>query len=126
MKNGIAISDLPERYQKQAILQIGDKSARPTAKLKCDTGNEQVAKKETKGRDRPYGFSCPVRVSYRDTRRRLIDADNGFTKFWTDALVSYGVCRDDSPKEIPERPSVKQRKAEEGQEESLLIVVEAL
>ena len=126
MKKGTQPSDLPEEYKQQALLQIGNQPTRSVAKLERNSCNKSVETQEATGRDRQYGFTSPVRISYRDTRRRLIDSDNGWTKYWTDALISSSILVDDSTKEIPERPSVEQRKAEEGQEESLVIIVELI
>ena len=117
------LSDLPERYQQQALLQIGDHPPCAAAVSKRHPRDEPVCEKKAQGHHRPYGFSGPVRIKYRDSRRRLIDSDNGWTKYFTDALVSCGAIPDDDTSVIPQRPSVTQSKAKE---ESLVIVIEAI
>ena len=119
----VKLSDLPPKYRTQALRQIANIPAVPTAEFKSDTSNESVAKEEAERCDRPHGFTGPVSVSYRDRRKRLLDSDNGWTKYHTDALVTAGVLRDDTPQDIPKRPSVIQRKIEKGQEEGLTIEV---
>ena len=117
------LEQLPKRYQEQALQQLRDSATSTTAKRKCNTGNEQVAKEEATGYHRCARFLSPVRITYRDSRHRLIDADNGWTKYFTDALVTAGVLADDTPKEIPQRPSVTQAKSKE---EGLIIIVEEI
>ena len=119
----IPLDDLPEKYKQQALRQIRDQSASASAKRKRDSCDEQVAEKEATGLDRPDGFSGPVRITFRDSRKRLIDADNGWTKFWTDSLVTCGVIPDDDTSVIPSRPSVTQTKSKE---EKLVIIVEEI
>jgi len=119
----ISIDDLPERYQKQIREKAGDRPTGAVAKRKRDTGDEPVAKKEAARYHRSARFLGPVRITYMDFRRRLIDSDNGWTKYFTDALVSCGAIPDDDTSVIPQRPSVTQSKAKE---ESLVIVIEAI
>ena len=105
------LEQLPERYKQQALRQIGDQSASASAKRKRDTGNAPSNPKKTARSDRPDGFTRPVSITYRDTRRRFLDSDNGWTKYFTDALITAGILQDDTTKQIPERPKVIQRKA---------------
>jgi Holliday junction resolvase RusA-like endonuclease len=122
-RGSVKVSELPPKYQAQALQQLGNTSTSTTTKLKCNTGNESVGKTAAERLNRQYGFSSPVQITYRDSRRRLIDADNGWTKYFTDALVSAGVLEDDTPLQIPKRPSVSQVKSKE---EGLVIIVEEI
>lgn len=119
----IKLEQLPERYKQQVLKQIGNTSSDLFTKHEQNTGDEQVAEKETTRCDGSYSIIGSVRVTYRDFRRRLLDADNGFSKFFTDAIVSCGAIQDDSPRYIPERPKVTQEKSKE---EELIITVEKL
>ena len=117
------LEQLPKRYQEQALQQLRDSATSTTAKRKCNTGNESLAKKKVEGCDRQAYFTVPVRITYRESRKRLIDSDNGWSKYFTDALVTAGVLADDTPKEIPERPKHTQVK---DKEEGLIIIVEKI
>lgn len=129
----IRLDELPEQIRKQVIRQLDgeritnrDKASGVPSERKRDSGYERVAKEEAARHNGQHDSPCPVRITYIDTRKRLLDADNGWTKFFTDALVTAGLLQDDSPQFIPERPSVKQVKADADQPESLTIIIEAI
>lgn len=95
-KKGISLNDLPERYRKQVLAQIG--TPNPAANYKQNTGNESVGKKEIERHYRP--IDRPVAIHYHTERSRLADSDGNFTKYFTDALVTSGLLVDDSPKYV--------------------------
>lgn len=99
------------------------KIAYGSAKCECDPGNEQVAAEEAPRPDRPDHFTGPVRIRYHERRKRLLDADNGWTKYHTDALVDSKILVDDTTEFIPERPVHVQEK---NGEESLTIEIELI
>lgn len=92
--------NLSEEQLKSVQAQL--RNTRPVADNKQSVGDESVAKEEAPRFDRP------VSISYVEHRLMLADADGPWTKYVTDALVSAGVLRDDSTKEIPRRPSHRQ------------------
>ena len=95
-KRGVELSDLPPRYQRQALAQIGDTS--PASNKEPDIRNQQVAKKKA---ERPYTpIGQRVSIKYTSYRSRLPDSDNTETKYFTDALVLAGILEDDSPKYV--------------------------
>jgi hypothetical protein len=112
------IEDLPPKYQAQARAKLaaGAADAQPTAR------NEPLAAEKVTRFDRP------VRVSVLIKRHRLTDPDEkgGRCKYFVDALVSAGLLRDDSNKEISSynQEQVKVPKAE-AQETIITIEEEA-
>ena len=94
---GIAIRDLPQRYQRQARQQLVVGSIRfsgQTPNMEPHLGNEHLGAKETAGFDRQ------VSITFIEKRHRLADPDGNCVKYLLDALVSAGILRDDSAKEI--------------------------
>ena len=96
----VRIKNRPEKYHEQIEAQLHN--PRTVADNKQGVGNESVAKEAAPR------FNRPVSISYVEHRLRLADADGPWTKYVTDALVSAGILRDDSTKEIPKRPSHRQ------------------
>lgn len=89
-------------------------------KRKQNTCDAPMAKEKTARHNGQTHFTRPVRIEYQDHRGKLLDSDNGWTKYFTDALVSSGILRDDTTKEIPHRPAVQQKKTKQ---ESLTITI---
>ena len=110
------LDDLNKRYRAQAARQLAAAitATLPPANVEQGAGDGALAKEEVKG------FNRPVSLSYFETRKRLADSDGACTKYATDALVSAGILRNDSPLEIPERPTHKQTK---GKEEETIIEI---
>jgi len=104
---GWTLENLNSRYKKQAATQLNCASA--LSNMEQSAGNEPLAEKEAPRFDRP------VSLAYLETRKRLADSDGACTKYFTDALVSAGLLRDDSTKEIPERPKHRQVKGKQEQ-----------
>lgn len=88
------------------------------ANRKQNTRNELLGTKKVKGFDRP------VDIYYRERRVRLCDSDGAMSKYHTDALVSAGILRDDSTKEIPKSPYKEQEKCKKDEEQTIIIIRE--
>ena len=111
----VNINDLPDRYKAQASAQLAARPARPASQCKPDTVDELAGAQEAERSHRPAYFQRPVRISYTEYRLRLLDADNAWSKYATDGLITAGLLQDDSPAEIPERPTHKQMVVERGE-----------
>jgi len=109
------LDDLPQELRKQAErkLAASDRVANQPAKLKQDPRDEPMDAKKVKRRDRQASFSGPVRIVYTDYRKRTLDAENSWTKYVTDSLISCGVLPDDDLSIIPKRPEVVQVRSAE-------------
>ena len=94
-------------------------SARTTAVVEPSPRNGALAKKKAQGL---IGPSFHVRVE--SVRNRLLDEDNLCEKFHVDLLRYAGVIPGDSPAEVS--IETRQRKAEKGEEERVIITVTPL
>jgi|SRR3990167_9330481 len=112
----IDINDLPERYRRQALEQINNK---PTAKAPND---QPGFIHEPLGAQKVKGFDRPVNITYLDRRGRLTDPDGGFTKYFTDSLVSAGLLRNDTSREVNKIDRIQTK----SKEEKLTIIVEEI
>jgi hypothetical protein len=101
----VKLSDLPERYRKQAAAQIAaqDRVAVPAANHEPDTGNV-AARAHAPEKDHP-----PVSVRMHSIRKRLPDYDNLYGKWVLDAIVAAGILPADSPKHVKEVPHTQEQ-----------------
>lgn len=88
------------------VEQKKSEGIRKTSESQCDLGHEPLEPHKVKEED-------PKRIilSYRIFRNRLLDPDNCFTKYHTDALRYQGLIKDDRDQDIEIR--VKQIKSKE-------------
>lgn len=78
--------------------------------------------------ERPYegeAFDAPVNILVTCYRSRLADADANSVKWCLDAIVSAGVLRDDTPKEIAEIRYRQIKVASKTEERTTLEIVKA-
>ena len=94
-------------------------SARPTAVVEPSPWNGALAKKKAQ---RFIGPKFHVRVE--SVRNRLLDEDNLCAKFHVDLLRYAGIIPGDSPTEVSIQ--TRQRKAEKGEQEKVIITVTPL
>ena len=109
------IDDLPIRYQQQAREALaGRKIPSKAAHLEPHTGNQPLAAQKAQG------FDGQVDIHFREKRHRLADPDGACTKYCTDGLVSAGILRDDSTKEIGQVSKEQIKIGKDDQEETVI------
>ena len=93
---GITLEQLPEKYRRQAERQLAGNNSlsRTTPNVEPNTGHALLAKEESKG------YNGQVNIRFVEYRHRLADPDGACVKYIIDSLVSCGILRGDSPKEI--------------------------
>ena len=115
---GIAISELPERYQKQVRAQLVAENCIPgkTTDMEPNTSNALHRK------EKAPGFDGQVNIAFREKRYRLADPDGSCVKYVLDALVTCRVLQDDSAKEIG-KVSKEQIKIDKNEQEETVIEI---
>jgi len=114
-------SDLPTGWRnkpewcKKQIRQAlaADRVADPSAYNESRAGNGAQGSHAAQEAHASHCIAVPVRISYTCYVKRLADSDARISKWVTDALVRCGILHDDSSREIPESPVIRQIKSKE-------------
>jgi hypothetical protein len=114
---GISINDLPERYQDQVQQQlvVGKINfSSPAPHLEPGAGDALLA---TQKAPRPDG---QVNITFLEKRHRLADPDGACVKYVLDGIVSAGVLRGDSAKEIGKVNKEQSQVTKDEREETII------
>jgi len=90
----IKIEDLPERYRKQVLEQIGNRTTVRPANLEQGVVDDVARPYEAKK------INAPVSIHIHSVRQKFTDSDGVCAKWIIDGIVAAGVLPDDSPSEV--------------------------
>jgi hypothetical protein len=113
---GVKLNELPERYQRQVVAQIGVSSA--VADMESASGYAPLAKKA------PARFDGPVVIRVVEKRHRLPDRDGSSFKYLLDAIVSAGVLSDDNRKIVKDIKRIEVQITKDEAEETIVEIYE--
>lgn len=115
-KKRISLSDLPERYRKQAQEQIASK-----ARTSVHSADSQPVEPLALGaKEAGPAIRTKVRVVVHSRPTRLHDTDGISIKAVLDGLVRGGVLPDDTAESVSEVTFTAPVKAEKGKEETVI------
>lgn len=111
------IDKLTNEQRKQLGLPaLKDSPAVPPANLEPDIRDEPVATQKA------ARFNRPVNIHFHSRRKRLTDPDGASVKYVIDGLVSCGILRNDTQKEIA---NIRKTQEKSKTEETIITIEEA-